>query len=88
MVYKLGMQVKFSSYLRNYTGCSQTEVPAAATVSSLIYSLGERYGPGFRGKIPDIMITVNGKHISHLGGIDTPLKDDDTVQIFPMVIGG
>jgi len=82
------MLVKFSSYLRNYTGCSQTDVPAAATVNALVCFLGERYGPDFRDIIPNIMIMVNGKHISHLKGIDTPLKDDDTVQIFPMVIGG
>ena len=87
-MYYIDMLVKFSSYFHNCTGCSQAEVPASATVSNLISFLGERYGHDFRDIIPNIMIMVNGKHISHLKGIDTPLKDDDTVQIFPMVIGG
>jgi molybdopterin synthase sulfur carrier subunit len=37
---------------------------------------------------PEIIIMINGRHIAHLGGLDAPLKSDDTVQIFPMVAGG
>ncbi|HCA40738.1 MAG TPA: hypothetical protein DEP01_04035 [Aminobacterium sp.] len=34
------------------------------------------------------IIMVNGKHIVHLQGLDTPLNDSDTVNIFPPVGGG
>jgi len=31
---------------------------------------------------------VNGRRIEFLQGLDTPLTDRDTVQIFPVVAGG
>jgi len=90
------MLVKFFAYLRDYTDCSEIDVPAIPTVGDLIRNLGERYGPGLGGKLltPDgelgaeIVIMVNGRHVVHLGGIDAPLKEDDVVQIFPLVTGG
>lgn len=30
---------------------------------------------------------VNGRRVEFLSGLDTPLKDSDTVQIFPVVAG-
>jgi molybdopterin synthase sulfur carrier subunit len=37
---------------------------------------------------PEIIFLINGRHINHLGGLDTPLKPDDRVDIFPVVAGG
>jgi len=83
------MQVKFFAYLRDYTKCSETDVQMAPTVGDLIRILGERYGPKLGGDSgAEIVIMVNGRHVAHLGGTDTPLKDDDIVQIFPLVAGG
>jgi len=36
----------------------------------------------------DIIILINGRHISHLGGVAAPLKPDDRVDVFPVVAGG
>ena len=36
----------------------------------------------------EIIILINGRHISHLGGVAAPLKPDDRVDIFPVVAGG
>ena len=36
----------------------------------------------------EIIILINGRHISHLGGIAAPLKPDDRVDVFPVVAGG
>jgi len=90
------MRVKFFAYLRDYTNCSETDVPAAPTVGDLARILAERYGPKLGGKLlgPDgelgeeIVVMINGRHVVHLGGIDARLRDEDLVQIFPLVAGG
>ena len=90
------MQVKFFAYLRDYTGCSETNLPLVPTIGELARILSERYGPKLRDKLlspegelgQEIIVMVNGRHVLHLGGLDAPLKEDDTVQIFPMVAGG
>jgi molybdopterin synthase sulfur carrier subunit len=90
------MRVKFFAYLRDYTGCSQTDVPVVPTVGDLVRVLGEQYGPKLRdamltadGEVgPDIIIMINGRSVFHLGNLSARLKDDDTVQIFPKVAGG
>jgi molybdopterin synthase sulfur carrier subunit len=35
-----------------------------------------------------VHIMINGRHINHLEGLETRLKDEDTVAIFPPVSGG
>jgi len=90
------MLVKFFAYLQDYTNCSEADVPTVPTVRDLARTLGERYGPGLGEKLltgegelgAEIVIMINGRHVVHLGGIDAPLKDDDIVQIFPLVTGG
>ena len=90
------MRVKFFAYLRDYTGCPETEVASAATIGDLARILGERYGPKIRDKLlsadgelgSEIILMINGRHVAHLGGINAPLNSDDTVQIFPLVAGG
>jgi molybdopterin synthase sulfur carrier subunit len=90
------MRVKFFAYIRDYTGCSEADMPVAATIGDLARILGEHYGPKMHeimltadGELgPNLIIMVNGRHIVHLGGINTPLKDDDIIQIFPKVAGG
>jgi len=90
------MRVKFLAYLRDFTNCAEAEVPPAPTVGDLARALCERYGPQFREKLfmpngelgEEIVIMVNGRHIVHLGGLDAPLRDDDIVQMFPLVTGG
>ena len=90
------MRVKFFAYLRDYTGCSETDAPAVTTMGDLARILCDRYGDRLRDKMltaggelgPEIIIMINGRHVAHLGGLSAPLKSDDTVQIFPMVAGG
>lgn len=90
------MRVKFFAYIRDYTGCSETDVPVVPTIGDLARILCDRYGSKLREKMltadgdlgPHIIVMINGRHVVHLGGINAPLKDGDTVQIFPMVAGG
>ena len=93
------MTVKFFAYLReaNYAGCKELTCPAPETVARLGQELSRRFGPAFRGEFfsPDgtqlgerVIVLVNGRRIEFLQGLDTPLTDRDTVQIFPVVAGG
>ena len=91
------MRIKFFAYLRDYTGCNETDVPCQNTAGDLARALSERYGAALGQKLlsPDgsdfgseIIVMINGRHVFHLGGFAAPLKDDDVVQIFPMVAGG
>jgi molybdopterin synthase sulfur carrier subunit len=97
------MRVRFFAYLRNITRCAEADVPYRETAGSLARSLCDQYGEALRQKFfppgdagtskedqlgPEIIFLVNGRHIKHLEGIDTPLKPDDRVDIFPVVAGG
>ena len=42
---------------------------------------GEQFGK-------EIIILINGRHVSHLGGPGAPLSPDDRVDVFPVVAGG
>jgi len=65
-------------------------------VRTLLCALCEKYGVPLRQKLfvpgsedpGDVIIMVNGRHISHIGGLDAVLCDEDTVHIFPVVAGG
>jgi molybdopterin synthase sulfur carrier subunit len=89
--------VKFFAYIRDFTGCKETDFPYEKDISDLACALCAKYGEKLREKMlspagdelgPDIIIMINGRHVAHLGGIKAPLKPDDKVYIFPMVAGG
>jgi molybdopterin synthase sulfur carrier subunit len=90
------MRVKFFAYIRDFTGCKETDVPCQKTVGDLARLLADQYGSKLREKMfapngdlgPEIIILINGRHVAHLGGINAPLKPDDTVHVFPVVAGG
>ena len=93
------MTVKFFAYLRDpgYAGCKELQTPAPDTVRTLGEQLSHRFGPKFRGEFfspagdqlgERIIVMVNGRRVEFLDGADTPLRETDTVQIFPVVAGG
>jgi len=95
------MRVRFFAYIRNYTGCSEGDYPLQPTIGKLARALCDRYGKNLSSKIfpngyskgdeefgAEIIILINGRHVCHLQGEATPLKDDDRVDIFPVVAGG
>jgi len=90
------MTIQYFAYLRNITGCKQEPWPAEPDVRTLLRALCEKHGAMLRNKIyipgsedpGDVIIMVNGRHIYHIGGLDAALRDEDTVQIFPVVAGG
>jgi len=108
------MRVRFFAYIRDFTGCAETDVPYQKTAGALARSLCDLYGEKLRQKIfpsedsgsanvpkhggktkgeaekfgPEIIILVNGRHVSHLGGPAAPLNPEDRVDVFPVVAGG
>lgn len=89
------MKVLFFAYIRDYTHTKETEVEYCATVEQLLKRLCDMYGKNFTRKIfkgeelsDEIIILVSGRHILDMDGINTPLKEDDVVSIFPVVAGG
>ena len=91
------MQVKYFAYIRDYTKCKECNEEYKSTLKELLHHLSSKYGNEFRNKAlkndgndlgDEIIILVNGRHVAHLAGIDTKLKESDIVQIFPVVAGG
>lgn len=90
------MHVKFFATYRQIAGCSSLDVAAPPTVLGLLHEFSRRW-PAFRpllldeagtGKGDDVIVLVNGRHIDHLDGVNTPLNDTDRVALTPLVAGG
>lgn len=89
------MNVKFFAHIRNYTKCKEIDIEYCKTVEELLWKLCSLYGKGLEKKLfidnklsDEIIILVNGRHITHLNGIETPLENNDVISIFPTVAGG
>lgn len=93
------MKLKFFAYIRDkdYAGCKEMEWPVCEDMHELGEQLSERFGAKFRKYYfsPDgtdfgdeTIILINGRRVEFLDGMQTKLKDTDTVLLFPMVAGG
>ncbi|AMQ19448.1 ubiquitin-like small modifier protein 1 [Thermococcus peptonophilus] len=82
------MLVKLFATLIEFTGKRKLEISGPKTVGELLDEL-DRMFPGFKKELEQgHIILVNGKNIEHLQGLDTPLREDDTISIFPPAGGG
>ena len=93
------MTVQFFAYLRDpeFAGCRETSWPHAPTLRVLGEQLSEAFGARFRGEFftPEgnalgerVIVMVNGRRAEFLNGLDTALRETDTILIFPVVAGG
>jgi len=93
------LKVKFYATFRELVGKKEIEVHGVKTVRELIDYLAKHYSPEIKKELLesprisekkpiDGMILVNGHNILHLNGLDTEIKDDDEVHIFPPAGGG
>lgn len=93
----MAITVKFLASFRVVTGKGEDKVGATGNIASLLDELVGRFGkalaeqlyvPGTRKLREDVNILVNGRGISYLRELNTPLNDGDVVTIFPSVSGG
>ena len=91
------MQVKLYASLRLAAGVKMldVEVNPNSTIRDVLNELTQRYPVlvKFIWKEPHELselahVFVNGENIRHLSGLDTSLKPEDHVDIFPPLVGG
>jgi molybdopterin synthase sulfur carrier subunit len=89
--------VRLYSTLRDHAGGSAVEVsvPDQATVRDVLTRLVD-LRPGLAGHVLDgdgqvpqyVGVFVDGRDIRHLRGLDTPVRVENEVYIFPPTAGG
>src|SRR6202167_605576 len=90
----MAIEVRIPTILRTYTGGAKAVEGSGATIAELIGDLDARYG-GLRDRIQDeaglrrfVNVYLNDEDVRFLGGLETPVKDGDTVTVLPAVAGG
>jgi len=91
------MQVKFYASLRQAAGTKMIdiEIQPGFTIRDVLvevtwrYPVLEKYIWKDQGELAEIVhVFINGENIRHLSGLNTPLKAEDHVDIFPPLVGG
>ncbi len=93
------MKIQFFAYLRNpeYANCKGLSLEGPSTLKELGHELSGRFGAKFHDHFfnedeteigPKTIVIINGRKADFVGGLNAPLKPDDTVLIFPIVAGG
>ena len=95
------MQVKvhYISLVKSYTNTSQDEftLPNGTVLSELLDKIAQDYGKQFMQEVydptkkemkPSFVAMVNGTHMDQLQGVNTPLKDRDSVILMSLMTGG
>jgi len=91
------MQVKFYASLRQAAGTKMIdiEIQPGLTIRDVLVEVTRRF-PVLekfiwkdQGELAEIVhVFINGENIRHLSGLNTPLKAEDHVDIFPPLVGG
>jgi molybdopterin converting factor small subunit len=95
------MQVKvhYISLVKSYTNKSQDEITLSndASVAQLLDRIAEMYGKQFTSEVYDpdkkemkqtFVAMVNGVLMDQLKGVNTPLKDGDSIILMSLMTGG
>jgi sulfur-carrier protein len=90
----MAIEVRIPTILRTYTGGAKQVEGTGATLGELIIDLEQRHG-GLRARLVDdaglrrfVNVYLNDEDVRFLAGLDTPVKDGDTVTVLPAVAGG
>jgi sulfur-carrier protein len=90
----MAIEVRIPTILRTYTGGAKAVEGAGATLDELLNNLDSAHG-GLRDRLVDgeklrrfVNVYLNDEDVRFLGGLETPVKDGDTVTVLPAVAGG
>lgn len=88
------VECAFFGPLREATGTKTVVATDVATVEELLDDLQRRF-PDLAGRLrdgdglaPEVVVTLNGRHVQHEDGLGTTLSDDDVVRLTTAVYGG
>jgi molybdopterin synthase sulfur carrier subunit len=90
----MAIEVRIPTILRTYTDGAKQVEGTGATLAELFTDLDERHG-GLRDRLVDdkglrrfVNVYLNDEDVRFLSGLETPVKDGDTVTVLPAVAGG
>ena len=90
----MAIEVRIPTILRTYTGGAKAVEGSGATLDELLNNLDAAHG-GIRERLVDgeklrrfVNVYLNDEDVRFLGGLETPVKDGDSVTILPAVAGG
>ena len=90
----MAIEVRIPTILRSYTGGAKAVEGAGSTLDELLKNLDEAHS-GLRDRLVDgeklrrfVNVYLNDEDVRFLGGLETPVKDGDTVTVLPAVAGG
>jgi sulfur-carrier protein len=90
----MAIQVRIPTILRTYTEGAKQVDGTGSTLGELFDDLEKRHG-GLRERLVDdgglrrfVNVYLNDEDVRFLAGLDTAVKDGDTVTILPAVAGG
>src|SRR6204780_5904768 len=90
----MAIEVRIPTILRSYTGGAKFFEGAGTTLDELLSNLDAAHG-GLRERLGDgeklrrfVNVYLNDEDVRFLGGLETPVKDGDTVTVLPAVAGG
>ena len=90
----MSVEVRIPTILRSYTGGAKAVQASGSTLGELLINLDTEHG-GLRDRLVDgenlrrfVNVYLNDEDVRFLGGLETPVKDGDTVTVLPAVAGG
>ena len=90
----MAIEGRIPTILRTYTGGAKAVEGAGSTLAELIADL-EAHHSGLQARLIDdgklrrfVNVYLNDEDVRFIGGLDTPVKDGDTVTVLPAVAGG
>jgi len=90
----MAIEVRIPTILRSYTGGAKAVEGSGATLDELLNNLDAAHG-GLRERLVDgeklrrfVNVYLNDEDVRFLGGLETQVKDGDTVTVLPAVAGG
>ena len=90
----MAIEVRIPTILRTYTDGAKQVEGAGSTLAELIEDIDAKHS-GLRDRLVAdgglrrfVNVYLNDEDVRFLAGLDTPVKDGDTVTVLPAVAGG